>query len=191
MTYMTKYKARGVDGAVSCGHPFVGAARSGALASCLWYPIIGNKFAWSARHLPLQHWSDDRIAESLRKHKGIILAVANELGYTREAIYLRIAKNDELRRVQVEARESMTDTAESALYKQIQRGEAWAVQFYLKTQGRARGYTDRQEIDIRVLVQQLAESAGLNEAEQVSAIIEAEKLLSTVKQEKLAGGKNE
>ena len=37
--------------------------------------------------------------------------------------------------------------AELALYKAIQDGEGWAVCFYLKTQGKQRGYIERQEIE--------------------------------------------
>ena len=45
-----------------------------------------------------------------------------------------------------EAREATTDTAESALYDAILERQPWAVTFYLKTQGRNRGYGDRVEL---------------------------------------------
>ena len=45
-----------------------------------------------------------------------------------------------------EAREGMLDVAESKLYEAIDNKEAWAICFYLKTQGKQRGYTERQEV---------------------------------------------
>lgn len=45
-----------------------------------------------------------------------------------------------------DARESMIDTAESMLYKQIGEGNTTAIIFFLKTQGRQRGYIERQEL---------------------------------------------
>ncbi len=39
----------------------------------------------------------------------------------------------------------MLDTAEVALWKGIQDGESWAVQFALRTIGRSRGYVERRE----------------------------------------------
>lgn len=44
-----------------------------------------------------------------------------------------------------EERESMTDVAEMALFDAIKGGEGWAVCFYLKTQGKERGYVERHE----------------------------------------------
>jgi hypothetical protein len=40
----------------------------------------------------------------------------------------------------------MVDNAESALNRSVLSGEAWAVCFTLKTQGKSRGYIERQEI---------------------------------------------
>jgi len=39
----------------------------------------------------------------------------------------------------------MLDNAESVLYKAVLNGEAWAVCFFLKCQGKSRGYIERQE----------------------------------------------
>ncbi len=45
-----------------------------------------------------------------------------------------------------EARECVTDLAESQLYKKIAEGDLTAIIFYLKTRGKARGYVERQEL---------------------------------------------
>lgn len=45
-----------------------------------------------------------------------------------------------------EGEELRLDIAESALDKAVEAGEAWAVCFFLKTRGKARGYTERHEV---------------------------------------------
>ena len=56
--------------------------------------------------------------------------------------------------------------AELSLFKAIQTGEAWAVCFYLKTQGKDRGYVERYEtqldLTIRREAEKLAGQLGLN-----------------------------
>lgn len=43
-------------------------------------------------------------------------------------------------------KERMLDLAESRLGSAVDKGEAWAICFYLKTQGKQRGYVERQEV---------------------------------------------
>jgi hypothetical protein len=45
-----------------------------------------------------------------------------------------------------EARERVLDEAELALFDAIQRGEGWAIVFYLKCHGKDRGYVERREV---------------------------------------------
>ena len=45
-------------------------------------------------------------------------------------------------------RKRLVDLAETALKKAVKRGEPWAVCFTLKTQGKSRGYIERQDIGI-------------------------------------------
>lgn len=53
-----------------------------------------------------------------------------------------IDKSPELVRICKDAREGMIDHAVSSLYRAIIKGEAWAVCFFLKTQGKSRGYIE-------------------------------------------------
>lgn len=86
------------------------------------------------------------VENALRNTKGMVSVAAKTLGITRQALYNRINKSTALQELIADEREAMTDTAELALHRAIVNGEAWAVCFYLKTQGKSRGYVEKQEI---------------------------------------------
>lgn len=88
----------------------------------------------------------DEIEQALRDTKGMVSVAAKKLGFQRSALYDRIQRSERLQMVIADEREAMTDTAELALHRAIVGGEAWAVCFYLKTQGKSRGYVERQEL---------------------------------------------
>lgn len=89
----------------------------------------------------------DEIENALRNTKGMIAPAAKTLGMTRSSLYERVQRSERLKTAMQDERESMTDTAELALHRAIVGGEAWAVCFYLKTQGKSRGYVEKQEFE--------------------------------------------
>jgi ACT domain-containing protein len=79
---------------------------------------------------------------------GNITMSCKEAGVSRTTYY-RWREDDENFRQSVDDIEEMSiDFAESALKKQIQDGDTTAIIFYLKTKGKKRGYTEKQEIDL-------------------------------------------
>lgn len=95
---------------------------------------------------PQARLTDAQIAAGLRAQRGNISATAEALGVDRRTIYRRVTDNTELEAIWKEARESLIDVAESALLKLINEGNVAAIIFALKTQGRARGYSERLEL---------------------------------------------
>ena len=87
-----------------------------------------------------------RIEELLREKRGNIAATARAVGLSRTQIYKRIQKSKHLQEVLAEARETMLDNAETTLYDEALAGNTAALIFFLKTQGKSRGYTERQEV---------------------------------------------
>ena len=79
------------------------------------------------------------------KH-GNITAIARTLQASRTTIYDRINSSVTLKKALDSARETMIDNVESALYSQALNGNTTAMIFFLKTQGKSRGYTERHEI---------------------------------------------
>jgi predicted transcriptional regulator len=98
------------------------------------------------------------VAAKLRELNGNQAAVGRAFGVTRQAVSKFVAARPDLAEVARECRETMTDNAESALYRAVLAGEPWAVCFYLKTQAKARGYVERVQVEAEETVRvELAE----------------------------------
>ncbi|MFL5862557.1 MAG: hypothetical protein ACJ780_17575 [Solirubrobacteraceae bacterium] len=81
----------------------------------------------------------------MRSCKGMVSHAAERLGVTQQAVSYRLGKHPSLRAVVAESREGMKDLAELRLFEKLDAGEPWAIQFYLKTMGRDRGYVEKRE----------------------------------------------
>lgn len=91
-------------------------------------------------------YSDAKIMAALKASNGGVYFAASKLGCDPMTIYRRADKNPKVQAVIDNARGEMVDLAEAALKRAIVSGEGWAVCFALKTQGKARGYVERQEV---------------------------------------------
>ena len=76
---------------------------------------------------------------------GILTTAARKLGCASCTIYEYLDRFRALKGVLAEARESALDEAESELMKLIRAGNLTAIIFFLKTQGKSRGYSERGE----------------------------------------------
>lgn len=77
---------------------------------------------------------------------GNVSEAARRLGCSRITIYEHVNNNPSLKLVLAEAREALVDAAETAIDKLIKEGNVAAIIFTLKTQGKRRGWIERQEI---------------------------------------------
>ena len=107
----------------------------------------------------------EAVAAALVEAEGNLSAVARRFGVSRASVQELVGKRPTLQRVLKDCREGMTDDAETALSKAVRGGEAWAVCFYLKCQGKARGYVERPEpttdtAAVDAFLRQLAARAG-------------------------------
>jgi hypothetical protein len=87
----------------------------------------------------------DQAIAALQASKGNVAAAARVVGYNRTSFWRYIAAHPTVKDAVTDEREVMLDNAESVLYRAVLSGEAWAVCFFLKTQGKSRGYIERQE----------------------------------------------
>jgi len=87
-----------------------------------------------------------RLIEALFETNGLVTLAADKIGIHRNTA-LRYANDfPSVKEAIQQAKERMIDIAESSLFRALQAGEPWAVCFYLKCQGKARGYVERQEV---------------------------------------------
>ena len=85
-----------------------------------------------------------QVTEALLKSDGTLTAAASKLGVTRQAVYNYIKRYD-LQSVIEDARENMVDEAVGQLHRLVRDGNLGATIFYLKTQAKGRGFTERIE----------------------------------------------
>lgn len=106
-------------------------------------------------------YSDDEIIAALVATRGMVTLAASKLGCADSTIYRRIKASEAVANAIQHERERTLDFAEVKLIDQINKGNVTALIFYLKTQGKARGYIERSEVvNIPAEVQQ-----ALNEAD--------------------------
>lgn len=128
----------------------------------------------------------DGAREALLKCHGNVLRAALALKVTRQHLHHFINAHPELNDVRKEAKEALLDVAEGQLASLIHAGDIRAISLYLKTQGKDRGYTERQEITGKdggsILARQ--EASSLKD-------LSAEELAKLIQQGLAGGGKSE
>src|SRR5689334_6430392 len=95
---------------------------------------------------PNQVYEPTAITSALQRARGMITMAARLLNCTRQTIYNAIRTYPEVKEALDEAREMQLDTTELKLFGAIDKGEAWAITLYLKTQGRKRGYVEKVDV---------------------------------------------
>ena len=86
--------------------------------------------------------------EAMRKHMGVVALACKAVDISRETHYDWL-KTDSAYRESVETiKEETLDFAESKLLQKINSGDTVSILFYLKTQGKKRGYIEKQEVDV-------------------------------------------
>ena len=88
------------------------------------------------------------MVEALRRSKGMVSVAARLIGCNRQTIYNAMERHPEIADAIAGERELLIDTAELKLVDSVTKGQPWAIAFYLKTQGRHRGYIEKREVDL-------------------------------------------
>lgn len=90
----------------------------------------------------------NKLLESLRNNLGNITLSCEEVGISRFTYYSLMERNAEFKSEVEEIQNMCLDVVENALFRNVRAGDTTAIIFYLKTKGRKRGYTERQELDL-------------------------------------------
>lgn len=87
--------------------------------------------------------SEGQIAEALRKNAGNVLAAANALGISDNAVYKRVASHPELAAIKADAKNRVTEMATGHIMQRIQKNDWPAIYLWMTTQA---GWTKRTEL---------------------------------------------
>lgn len=91
-------------------------------------------------------FTNEQIAKAIIKANGQIYVAAKYLKCQHSTIYSRFKNFPELRALAQSYKDLITDQVEQVLIKKaLEAQEPWAVTFWLKTQAKHRGYTERTE----------------------------------------------
>lgn len=86
------------------------------------------------------------IIEALKKHQGLAALAAESLGVNVQTIYNYRDRYPTVAEAIVHLKEKRIDVVEGKLWSRINSDDTTAIIFFLKTQAKARGYVERQEI---------------------------------------------
>jgi hypothetical protein len=90
-----------------------------------------------------QDFTAEQVVEALKATGGLSHLAADRLGCSARSIRRYAQRYDSVRECVEHERGKRLDVAEAALWRAVLAGEAWAVCFFLKTQGKERGYVER------------------------------------------------
>jgi hypothetical protein len=97
--------------------------------------------------MPTQsQYSDEQIADALRKCRGNLSAGARKLGLKRQKLKERVDRTPDLVAVRMDELETLLDRAEENVYEAVYAGDYKATIFVLRTLGRDRGYCTSTEL---------------------------------------------
>ena len=88
----------------------------------------------------------DRIIKALGECQGLLTMAARRAGVSYTTINRYVHDFPSVAQAVHEAKESLLDFAEGKLFTAMKEGNMTAIIFYLKTQGKIRGYIERQEL---------------------------------------------
>jgi hypothetical protein len=94
-------------------------------------------------------YTANQVIEALKETKGMVYLAAEALGCAPQTVY-NYAKRYKSVQVEIDNQRGVfLDKTEMKLDEAIEKGESWAIAFALKTLGKKRGYTEKQEIEQR------------------------------------------
>ena len=93
-----------------------------------------------------QRFTPQQVADALNETRGMVFLAAKKLGCSDVTIYNYAKRYKAVGDALRQQRGQFVDMAELKLWNAVNEGEAWAVQFALRTLGKERGYVERQEV---------------------------------------------
>ena len=91
--------------------------------------------------------SRSKVIESMKDSFGNQSVMARRCNVDRAAITIFLNKNPDIREMIEHEKEKLIDVAELGLVNKINEGSDRAIEFFLKTKGKKRGYVEKSEVE--------------------------------------------
>jgi hypothetical protein len=110
-----------------------------------------------------RRYTATQVIEALNATRGMVYLAARRLQCNPQTIMNYCKKFPSVEQAKLDARGELLDVAEVKLWQAVQRDEAWAISFCLKTLGRSRGYGERLDLNLSIeaVAIRVAETLGL------------------------------
>jgi hypothetical protein len=95
-------------------------------------------------------YTASQVIAALHKTRGMVYLAARLLHCDPDTVMNYCKRFPTVEQAKHDARGELLDVAEVKLWDAVQRGEAWAITFCLKTVGRARGYGERLDLNVSI-----------------------------------------
>lgn len=93
-------------------------------------------------------FTPEQMVKATKGSGGFVTEIARRLGCDRSTVYAYKKRHPEVAAAIADEKEAQLDFAESKLLDLIQKGNIAAVIFFLKTQGKSRGYIERPLVEV-------------------------------------------
>ena len=95
-----------------------------------------------------RHIKKETLLKALEQSLGVVTVACKKTGTPRSTFYKWLKDDKEFYNNVKEIENVALDFAESQLHQQISSNSTAATIFFLKTKGKARGYTEKSELDV-------------------------------------------
>lgn len=96
----------------------------------------------------MRNFTQEQIEKAIAGSLGIMSTIAKRLGTDSHTAKKYVERYAATRQALADETEFTYDLAESRLLKAIEKGEAWAIKFYLTMKGQSRGYISQPIIKL-------------------------------------------
>ena len=140
-----------------------------------------NSLAPSTRRSNAERLTVERVTAAIEKTFGNLSVAARTLSVHRSCLYRFLHRHEDLKEVLHDMRETAIDNVESALYNAAIGGNVPAMIYFLKCQGKSRGWVERSEVSatpgepIRILVEYGQAPTIVDDQSQVAGITKEER----------------
>jgi len=120
-------------------------------------------------------YTAQQMIDALAASRGLVYLAAQRLQCDPDTVMRYCKRYPTVEQAKHDARGTLLDMAEAKLFLAVQRDEAWAITFCLKTVGRARGYGER--LDLNVSIQAAAAKVAAEFGLTAEAVLQEARLL--------------